>query len=188
MQTTVERQIGNNFKMKKAFSIHLRIHVLFQFTDIKWIIRIRKREKERQHNDQTKKDKGTNIVLLNTTIRYRQKRLQSTSNVKTGVISCEGTSSSQMKVDIPFPTQMAEQGSVEGVVNALLMHAAWQETHRVNQTSWRGTESILTSNLELSSFRTSAHVGYDHSLNRPSSETPCSAFVCKSSELQFPGR
>jgi hypothetical protein len=33
-----------------------------------------------------------------------------------------------MKVDIPFPTQMAEQGSVEGVVNALLMHAAWQET------------------------------------------------------------
>jgi hypothetical protein len=78
-----------------------------------------------------------------------------------------------MKVDIPFPTQMAEQGSVEGVVNALLMHAAWQETHRVDQASWRGTESILTSNLELSSFRTSAHVSYGHSLNRPSSETPC---------------
>lgn len=34
-----------------------------------------------------------------------------------------------MKVDIPLPTQKAEQGYVEGVVNALLMNATWKETH-----------------------------------------------------------
>jgi hypothetical protein len=45
-------------------------------------------------------------------------------NVKTGVISGGGISSSQMKVDIPFSMQMADQGSVESVVNALVLHAA----------------------------------------------------------------
>jgi len=42
--------------------------------------------------------------------------------IKTDVISSGGISSSQMKVDIEFPAQMAGQGSDEGVVNAILMH------------------------------------------------------------------
>jgi hypothetical protein len=32
----------------------------------------------------------------------------------------------QMKVDIPFSMQMADQGSVESVVNGLVLHAAWK--------------------------------------------------------------
>jgi hypothetical protein len=34
-----------------------------------------------------------------------------------------------MKVNIPFSMQMADQGSVESVVNGLVLHAAWKETH-----------------------------------------------------------
>jgi hypothetical protein len=64
-----------------------------------------------------------------------------------------------MKVDIPFSMQMVDQGSVESVVNALVLHAAWKETRGADQTSGRGVESVFTSNLEMSSFRTSAHVG-----------------------------
>lgn len=45
-----------------------------------------------------------------------------------------------MKVNIPFPTQKAEQVYVEGVVNALLLHAAWKETHGADQTSGRCAE------------------------------------------------
>jgi hypothetical protein len=71
-----------------------------------------------------------------------------------------------MKVDFPFSMQMADQGSVESVVNALVLHAAWKETHGADQTSGRGAESVFTSNLEMSSFRTSAHVGCGHSLAR----------------------
>jgi hypothetical protein len=78
-----------------------------------------------------------------------------------------------MKVDIPFSMQMADQGSVESVVNGLVLHAAWKETHGADQTSGRGAESVFTSNLEMSSFRTSAHVDCGHSLHRSSSETPC---------------
>ena len=82
-----------------------------------------------------------------------------------------------MKVDISFSMPMADQGSVESVVNALVLHAAWKETHGADQTSGRGAESVFTSNLEMSSFRTSAHVGCGQSLHRSSSETPCCAFV-----------
>jgi len=50
--------------------------------------------------------------------------------------------SSQMKVDIAFPTQMAEQGSRESVVNAILLHELWRETRGANQTSWCGVKSV----------------------------------------------
>lgn len=50
-------------------------------------------------------------------------------NVKTSVISSEGISSSQMKVDISFPMYIAEQGSGEGVEIVMVMHALWKETH-----------------------------------------------------------
>jgi hypothetical protein len=74
-----------------------------------------------------------------------------------------------LEVDISFSMQMADQGSVESVVNALVLHAAWKETHGADQTSGRGAESVFTSNLEMSSFRTSAHVDCGHSLHRSSS-------------------
>jgi hypothetical protein len=41
-----------------------------------------------------------------------------------------------MKVDISFSMPMADQGSVESVVNALVLHAAWKETHGADQTSF----------------------------------------------------
>jgi hypothetical protein len=74
-------------------------------------------------------------------------------NVKTNVISSDWKSSSQMKVDIAFPTQMAEQWSAEGIFNAILMHASYTETHRA--TKHHGVEWDW-SKMDLSSFRTSA--------------------------------
>ena len=38
-----------------------------EFEDTKWVIRIRKSKKDRQHNGQKKKDKGTNNDLQNIT-------------------------------------------------------------------------------------------------------------------------
>ena len=38
-----------------------------EFEDIKGVFRIHKSKKDRQHNDQKKKDKGTNNDLQNTT-------------------------------------------------------------------------------------------------------------------------
>ena len=37
--------------------------MLAEFEDTKWVIRIRKSKKNRQHNDQKKKDKRTNNYL-----------------------------------------------------------------------------------------------------------------------------
>jgi hypothetical protein len=48
-------------------------------------------------------------------------------DVKIGVISSGGISS-QIKVDIAFPTQMTEQWDVECVMNAM-HHATWKEVH-----------------------------------------------------------
>lgn len=48
----------------------------------------------------------------------------------------------QMKVDITFPMLIAGQGSGEDVVNAMLMHASYIETHGGDHTSWLGVVSI----------------------------------------------
>jgi hypothetical protein len=42
-----------------------------QFEDIKGVIRIRKSKKDRQHNGQQKKDKGTNSDLQNITQKIK---------------------------------------------------------------------------------------------------------------------
>ena len=122
------------------------------------------------------------------TIRHRQERLQSTMQRQIWrhqrwrhIIFSDESRYSIFNAD-------GRPGSVESVVNALVLHAAWKETHGADQTSGRGAESVFTSNLEISSFRTSAHVGCGHSLHRSSSETPCGAFACTSSKLQFPGQ
>jgi hypothetical protein len=47
-----------------------------------------------------------------------------------------------MKVDITFPMLIAGQGSGEDVVNAMLMHASYIETHGGDHTSWLGVVSI----------------------------------------------
>ena len=62
MQTYVERQIENNFKMKKASPIHLSIHVLFQFSDIKWVIRIRQRRRIDNRMTKRKSTKGQTTI------------------------------------------------------------------------------------------------------------------------------
>jgi hypothetical protein len=58
-------------------------------------------------------------------------------NVKTGVISGGGISSSQMKIDIAFPTQTTEQGSDGGGVNAILIHALYGERLNWWHQFWR---------------------------------------------------
>jgi len=50
-------------------------------------------------------------------------------NVKTGIFSNGGILSFQMEFDIAFRMQMAEQWFCEGVVNTILMHTSWKETH-----------------------------------------------------------
>ena len=74
-------------------------------------------------------------------------------NVKTGVISGGGISSSQIKIDIAFPTQTTEQGSDGGVLNAILIHALYGE-RLMRRTKQHGVE---WNRSKLQTFRTSAN-------------------------------
>jgi len=59
---------------------HVNIHQKEKlFEDTKGLIRIRKSKKDRHHNSQTKKDKGTNNDLQNTI-----QKTSNTNSTKTG--------------------------------------------------------------------------------------------------------
>ena len=66
--------------------------------------------------------------------------LQWTRQRKTGLVSSGGISS-QIKVDFPFTTQIAKQGSDECVVNYMLIHASL-EKHWADQTLRYAMESV----------------------------------------------
>jgi len=57
-------------------------------------------------------DRGYILIVC-----HRQEHPQWTMQRQSGVIPSGGIASSQMKVDIAFQTQIAEQGSSESVVN-----------------------------------------------------------------------
>ena len=122
------------------------------------------------------------------TIRHRQERLQSTMQRQNwrhqwwrNIIFSDESRYSIFNAD-GRPRVCRKRGKRLSVACSM-ERDSWG---RPNIRAWYGIG--LYFKLEMSSFRTSAHVGCGHSLHRSSSETPCGAFVCTSSELQFPGR
>ena len=67
----VKRRTDNTKTKRKKTNeqtvIYKTLHRKEEFEDTKGVIRIRKSQKDRQHNGQKKKDKGTNSDLQNTT-------------------------------------------------------------------------------------------------------------------------